>query len=323
MRLMWLRTLLLMMALFACLNGAWAQTYPLRPVRFIVPFPPGGANDTIARLLAIPLTETLGQQFVIDNRGGANTIIGTDLTAKASPDGHTILIVPGSFAINVSLYKKLPYDSVRDFTPVVMIGNGAYMIVVHPSLPVKSAAELIALAKQKPAEIRYASSGVGNVTHLAAELFNMMAGTKMLHVPYKGGGPVMVDLLAGRVSVFFSTVSTAASHVRSGKLRAIGATTAEPSAAFPDVPPVARTGLPGYEVSGWYGILAPAGTPKAAIDTLNKATRAALSKPELKCKLLAVGVESVDTTTGQFRQFLLVEMKKWDKVVKTLNITAQ
>ncbi|OGA40004.1 MAG: hypothetical protein A3G24_27545 [Betaproteobacteria bacterium RIFCSPLOWO2_12_FULL_62_13] len=323
MRLMWLRTLLLMMALFACLNGAWAQTYPLRPVRFIVPFPPGGANDTIARLLAIPLTETLGQQFVIDNRGGANTIIGTDLTAKASPDGHTILIVPGSFAINVSLYKKLPYDSVRDFTPVVMIGNGAYMIVVHPSLPVKSAAELIALAKQKPAEIRYASSGVGNVTHLAAELFNMMAGTKMLHVPYKGGGPVMVDLLAGRVSVFFSTVSTAASHVRSGKLRAIGATTAEPSAAFPDVPPVARTGLPGYEVSGWYGILAPAGTPKAAIDTLNKATRAALSKPELKGKLLAVGVESVDTTTGQFRQFLLVEMKKWDKVVKTLNITAQ
>ena len=151
----------------------------------------------------------------------------------------------------------------------------------------------------------------------------MMAGTKMLHVPYKGGGPVMVDLLAGRVSVFFSTVSTAASHVRSGKLRAIGATTAKPSAAFPDVPPVARTGLPGYEVSGWYGILAPAGTPKAAIDTLNKATRAALSKPELKGKLLAVGVESVDTTTGQFRQFLLVEMKKWDKVVKTLNITAQ
>lgn len=322
MRLMWLRTLL-SMALFACLNGAWAQTYPAQPVRFIVPFPPAGANDTIARLLAVSLSEMLGQQFVIDNRGGANTIIGTDLAAKASPDGHTILIVPGSFAINVSIYKKLPYDSVRDFAPVVMIGNGAYMIVVHPSLPVKSAAELIALAKQKPAEIRYASSGVGNVTHLAAELFNMMAGTKMLHVPYKGGGPVMIDLLAGRVSVFFSTVSTAASHVRSGKLRAIGATTAEPSAAFPDVPPVARTGLPGYEVSGWYGILAPAGTPQAAIDTLNKATRAALSKPELKGKLLAVGVEAVETTSGQFRQFLLAEMKKWDKVVKALNITAQ
>ena len=322
MKLLWLRTLLCM-ALLACLTGVWAQAYPMRPVRFIVPFPPGGANDTIARLLAVPLSEMLGQQFVIDDRGGANTIIGTNLTAKASPDGYTILIVPGSFAINVSLYKKLPYDSIRDFAPVVMIGNGAYIIVVHPSLPVQSAADLIALARQKPGEIRYGSSGVGNVTHLAAELFNMMAGTKMLHVPYKGGGPVMIDLLAGRVSVFFSTVSTAAAHIKAGRLRAIGATTAEPSAAFPDVPPVARTGLPGYEVSGWYGILAPAGTPAAVIDALNKATRAALGNPELKAKLLAVGVDAVDTTPGQFRQFLLADIKKWGKVVKTLNITAE
>lgn len=322
MNLVWLRALLLI-ALFACLNGAGAQAYPVRPVRFIVPFPPAGANDIIARLLAVPLSEMLGQQFVVDNRGGANTIIGTDLTAKASPDGHTILIVPGSFAINVSLYKKLPYDSVRDFAPVVMIGNGAYVVVVHPSLPVTSAAELIALARQKPGEVRYGSSGVGNVTHLAAELFNMMAGTKMLHVPYKGGGPVMIDLLAGRVSVFFSTVSTAASHIKAGKLRAIGATTAEPSAAFPDIPPVARTGLPGYEVSGWYGILAPAGTPKTTIDTLNKATRAALSKPELKGKLLAVGVETVDSTPEQFGRFLRTEIGKWGQVVKTLNISAE
>jgi tripartite-type tricarboxylate transporter receptor subunit TctC len=318
----WLR-MLLFIAPFVFVNAVWGQAYPSRPVRFIVPFPPAGANDVIARLLAVPLTELLGQQFIIDNRGGANTIIGTDLTAKASPDGYTILIVPGSFAINISLYKKLPYDSIRDFTPVVMIGNGAYIIVVHPSLPVKSAAELIALAKQKPGEISYGSSGVGNVTHLAAELFNMMAGTKMLHVTYKGGGPVMIDLLGGRVSVFFSTVSTAASHIKAGKLRAIGATTAEPSAAFPDVPPVTRTGLPGYEVSGWYGILAPAGTPRATIDTLNKAVRAALSKPELKSKLLAVGVETVDTTPAQFRQFLLADIEKWRKVVKTLNITAE
>jgi len=318
----WLRALLFI-ALFACLNGVWAQAYPVRPVRFIVPFPPAGANDIIARLLAVPLSEMLGQQFVVDNRGGANTIIGTDLTAKASPDGYTILIVPGSFAINISLYKKLPYDSVRDFAPVVMIGNGAYVIVVHPSLPVTSAAELIALARQKPGEISYGSSGIGNVTHLAAELFNMMAGTKMLNVPYKGGGPVMIDLLAGRVSVFFSTVSTAAAHIKAGKLRAIGATTAEPSAAFPDIPPVARTGLPGYEVSGWYGILAPAGTPKAAIDRLNMATRAALSKPELKGKLLGVGVETVDSTPEQFGRFLRTEIGKWGQVVKTLNISAE
>jgi len=275
MRLTWLRTALLAIS-FTCIHAAWAQVYPARPVRFIVPFPPGGANDTIARLLAEPLTEMLGQQFVIDNRGGANTIIGTSIEAKASPDGYTILIVPGSFAINASLYSKLPYDSRRDFVPVSMIGNGAYVVVVHPSLPVKSAAELIALAKRRPGEIRYASSGVGNVTHVAAALFNMMAGTEMLHVPYKGGGPVMIDLLAGRVSVFFSTVSTAIPQIKAGKLRAIGATTAQPSAALPDVPLVAQTGLPGYEVSGWYGILAPAGTPKAAIGRLNQAVRAGL-----------------------------------------------
>ncbi|MBI3915990.1 MAG: hypothetical protein HY322_03155 [Betaproteobacteria bacterium] len=264
MKRMWLWTLLFIGS-FIFVTGVWGQAYPARPVRFIVPFPPGGANDVIARLLAVPLSEMLRQQFVIDNRGGANTIIGTDLTAKANPDGHTILIVPGSFAINVGLYKKLPYDSARDFAPVVMIGNGAYMVVVHPSLPVKSAAELIALVKQKPGEIRYASSGIGNVTHLAAE----------------------------------------------------------PSAAFLDVPPVARTGLPGYEVSGWYGILAPAGTPRAAIDALNQAVRAALSKPELKSKLLAAGVETVDTTPEQFRQFLLAEINKWGKVVRTLNITTE
>jgi tripartite-type tricarboxylate transporter receptor subunit TctC len=321
MRQLWLRILLLAMA-FTCIHAGWAAEYPARPVRFIVPFPPGGANDTIARLLAQPLTETLGQQFVIDNRGGANTIIGTSIVAKASPDGYTILIVPGSFAINASLYRKLPYDSRRDFVPVVMIGNGAYVVVVHPSLPVKSAAELIALAKRKPGEIRYASSGVGNVTHVAAALFNMMAGTEMLHVPYKGGGPVMVDLVAGRVSVFFSTVSTAIPQIKAGKLRAIGATTVQPSAALPDVPPVAQSGLPGYEVSGWYGILAPTGTPKARISTLNRAVRDALKQPEVKRQLLARGVETVDMTPEQFGALLREEFEKWGKVVKALNITA-
>ena len=181
----------------------------------------------------------------------------------------------------------------------------------------------VSAAKAAPGKFNFASNGVGNITHIGGELFNMMAGTKMLHVPYKGGGPVMIDLLAGRISVFFSTVSTAAAHIKAGKLRAIGATTAEPSAAFPDVPTVARTGLPGYEVSGWYGILAPTGTPKSVIDKLNRATRAALSKPELKAKLLAVGVEAVDTTPAQFRQFLVADIKKWGKVVRTLNITAQ
>lgn len=317
------RRALLALALFPLLGSAWAQSYPARPVRFIVPFPPGGANDTIARLLSPSLSEVLGQQVVIDNRGGANTIIGTDLTAKAAPDGHTILIVPGSFSINASLYKKLPYDSLRDFAPVVMIGNGAYMIVVHPSLPVKTAADLVALAKQKPEEIRYGYSGVGNVTHLAGELFNMMAGTKMLGVPYKGGGPVVIDLLAGRLSVFFSTVSTASAHVKAGRLRAIGATTTEPSAAFPDVPPVSRSGLPGYEVSGWYGILAPAATPKDRIDRLNKAVRAVLGKPELKNKLLSLGIEPVDSSPEDLQRFIAADIRKWAKVIKAINLPPQ
>jgi tripartite-type tricarboxylate transporter receptor subunit TctC len=269
------------------------------------------------------LGEVLGQQVVIDNRGGANTIIGTDITAKAAPDGQTILIVPGSFSINVSLYKKLPYDSRKDFAPVVMIGNGAYMIVVHPSLPVKTAADLVALAKQKPEEIRYGFSGVGNVTHLAGELFNMMAGTKMLGVPYKGGGPVMIDLLAGRLSVFFSTVSTASAHVKAGRLRAIGATTAEPSAAFPDVPPVSRSGLPGYEVSGWYGILAPAATPKDRINTLNKAVRAVLARPDVRSKLGALGIEPVDSSPDDLRQFIAADIRKWAKVIKAINLPPQ
>ena len=317
------RRALLALALFPLLGSAWAQSYPTRPVRFIVPFPPGGANDTIARLLSPALSEVLGQQVVIDNRGGANTIIGTDITAKAAPDGQTILIVPGSFSINVSLYKKLPYDSRKDFAPVVMIGNGAYMIVVHPSLPVKTAADLVALAKQKPEEIRYGFSGVGNVTHLAGELFNMMAGTKMLGVPYKGGGPVMIDLLAGRLSVFFSTVSTASAHVKAGRLRAIGATTAQPSAAFPDVPPVSRSGLPGYEVSGWYGILVPAGTPKDRIDILNKAVRAVLARPDLRGKLGALGIEPVDSSPDELRRFIATDIQKWAKVIKAINLPPQ
>ena len=313
----------LTVVLFALVGGAWAQSYPTRPVRFIVPFPPGGANDTIARLLSPPLGEVLGHQVVVDNRGGANTIIGTDLTAKAAPDGHTMLIVPGSFSINVSLYKKLPYDSRKDFAPVVMIGNGAYMIVVHPSVPAKSAADLVALAKQKPGEIRYGFSGVGNVTHLAGELFNMMAGTQMLGVPYKGGGPVVIDLLAGRLSVFFSTVSTAAPHVKAGRLRAIGATTAEPSAAFPNVPPVSRSGLPGYEVSGWYGILVPSGTPRDRIATLNKAVRAVLAKPDVKAKLMSVGIEPVDSSPDDLQRFIAADIEKWAKVIKAIDLPPQ
>ena len=233
--------------------NASAQPFPIRPVRLVIPYPPGGANDTVARLLAPKVTEQLRQQFVVDNRGGGNTIIGSELVAKAAPDGYTLLIVAAGYAVNPALYPKLPYDTARDFEQVVLLGDGAYVLVVHPSAGVSTVPELIAAAKAKPGQIAYASSSIGNLTHLAAELFNALAGVKMLHVPYKGGGPAMLDLLGGRVAVFFSTVAVARPHIQSGKIRGLAVTTGKRSAALPNQPTIAEAGLPGYDVSGWYG----------------------------------------------------------------------
>ena len=302
---------------------AWAQSYPARPVRVVVPYPPGGANDTVARLLAPKLLEQLGQQFVIDNRGGGNTIIGSELVAKAAPDGYTLLIVAAGHAVNPALYPKLPYDSARDFAQVVLIGDGAYVLVAHPSAGVSTVPELIALAKSKPGQIAYASSSIGNLTHLAAELFNSLAGVKMLHVPYKGGGPAMLDLLGGRVAVFFSTVAVARPHIQSGKIRGLGVTTGKRSAALPNMPTIAEAGLPGYDVSGWYGVVAPAKTPRAVIERINGAVRAALRLPDIREKLLAVGVEAADVSAEQFDKLVRAELVKWDKVVKPLGISPE
>src|SRR5688572_30225939 len=225
---------------------AHAQNFPWRPIRLIVPYPPGGANDTIVRFLSPSLSEVLGQQIVVDNRGGGNTIIGSELVAKAPPDGHTVLMIAAGHAINPSIYPKLPYDTARDFAPVVWIGDGAYVLVAHPSLGAASVPEVIALAQAKPGQITYASSSIGNPTHLAAELFSSMAGVRMLHVPYKGGGPAMLDLLGGRVSVFFSTVAVARPHLQSGRIKGLGVTTPRRSVALPDMPTIAEAGLPGY-----------------------------------------------------------------------------
>jgi tripartite-type tricarboxylate transporter receptor subunit TctC len=302
-------------------GSAYAQPYPTRPVRLIVPYPPGGANDAVSRILAPRMSAELGQNVVVDNRGGGNTIIGSELVAKAVPDGHTLLIVAAGHTVNPSLYPKLPYNTARDFAAVALVGDGAYVLVAHPALGVASTSELVSVAKAKPGQIAYASSSIGNLTHLAAEVFNSMAGVKMLHVPYKGGNPAMVDLLAGRVSVFFSTVAVARPHLQSGRIRGLGVTTARRSAALPNIPTIAESGLPGYEVSGWYGLVAPVSTPKSAVARLHAVVQNTTAQQDVKDKLLAVGVDVVESTTAQFGTRITAELAKWEKIVKPLGIT--
>lgn len=303
--------------------NAGAQSFPLRPVRLIVPYPPGGANDTVARILSPSLIELLGQQLVIDNRAGGNTIIGSELAAKAAPDGHTLLMVAAGHAINPGLYPKLPYDTARDFAAVALIGDGAYVLVANPALGVSTVTELIALARNKPGQVAYASSSIGNFTHLAAELFSSLAQVKMLHVPYKGGGPAMLDLLGGRVSIFFSTVAVARPHIQSGKIKALGVTTPRRSVALPEVPTIAEAGLPGYAASGWYGFVAPAKTPQAAIAFLNNAINMALKPTDIQEKLVAIGVEAAPATPAQFNELIVSDIAKWEKIVKPLKISPE
>jgi tripartite-type tricarboxylate transporter receptor subunit TctC len=232
-------------------------------------------------------------------------------------------MIAAGHAINPSLYHRLPYDTARAFAPVALVGDGAYVLVAHPSLGIASTAELIALAKSRPGQIAYASSSIGNLTHLAAELFNSLAGIKMLHVPYKGGGPAMLDLLGGRVAVFFSTVAVARPHLQTGRIKGLGVTTPRRSLALPELPTIAESGLPGYAVSGWYGLVAPAATPKAVIDRLNGVVRGALRPADIKEKLLGVGVEVVDATAAQFGELITAELAKWDKLVRPLGITPE
>jgi tripartite-type tricarboxylate transporter receptor subunit TctC len=299
---------------------AAAQNFPSRPVRMVVPYPPGGANDIVARLVAPTMIQQFNQNVIVDNRGGGNTLIGSEIVARSAPNGYTLLVVAAGHAINPALYPKLPYDTARDFAPVAQFGDGAYVFVAHPGAGVSSSTELIALAKAKPGMVSYASSSTGNLTHLAAELFNSMAGIKMLHVPYKGGNPAMADLLAGRVQVFFSTVAVARPHLQAGRIKGLGVTTGKRTPALPNVPTIAESGLPGYAVSGWYGLVAPAGTPKAAIDRLHAAVLAAVRQPDIRDKLLGVGVEATEASPAEFGKLIDADIAKWNKVAKPLNI---
>ncbi|HEX2828643.1 MAG TPA: tripartite tricarboxylate transporter substrate binding protein [Burkholderiales bacterium] len=298
----------------------WA---PKRPVRLIVPFPPGGAVDSVARIVVVGLPERLGQPVVIDNRGGANAIIGSDLVAKAPPDGQTLLIVPSGHAITPTVTKKLPYDSMKDFASVGLVGNGSYVLVVGPQVAAKTVGEFVALARANPGQLNYASTGHGNATHLAGELFKVLAGVDVVNVNYKGGGPAMTDVMGGHVSAFFAGVSSSTPHIKAGKLRALGVTTVKRSAALPDVPTIAESGLPGYEVDGWYGLLAPAATPQAVIARLNRDLTAQVSTPETKERLLAVGIEASASTPSEFRDRIARDMKRWSEVVKKAKIPVE
>ncbi len=309
-------TLLVACALDVSGAPAGAEDYPNRPIRFIVPFAPGGGGDIVVRTLAQKLNATLGQPVVVDNRSGAGGNVGTDLAAKSSPDGYTILMANvAPIAINVSLYKKLPYDPVKDFAPVSLIAVFPNVLVVYPSLPAKSVKELIALARSRPGQLAYASAGNGSTTHLAAELFKNQAAIDMIHVPYKGGGPALVDLIAGQVNLYFGSMPAALPHVRSGKLRALAVTSARRSRAAPELPTVAESGFPGFEAATWIGVLAPAGTPPPIVTRLNREIVTILQQPDLEERLSAQGAEPVTNTPAQFAAYIRSEIRKWSQVV--------
>lgn len=300
--------------LWGCASIATAQGYPAKPVRVVVPFTPGGGIDLMARIVSQGLQENLGQSFFVDNRPGAGGVVGSQIVAAARPDGLTLLAVPISHAANVSL-AKLSFDPVNDFAPIVQIASAPNVVLVHPSLPVKTVADFIRLARQRPGELSFASSGNGSSTHLAAELFKMRAQVNLLHVPYKGGGPALIDLLGGQVSMYIGSVPAAMPHLRSQRLRALAVTSVARARALPELPTVIEAGVAGYEYTGWYGLLAPAATPGAIVDRLNAETNKLLAQGAVAEKMAADGAQPSGGTPAQFAAHIRNEIAKWAAVV--------
>jgi tripartite-type tricarboxylate transporter receptor subunit TctC len=309
-------------ALPAVSRIAWAQAYPARPVRWIVPFPPGGPADILSRLMGQWLSERLGQPFVIDNRPGAAGNIGTQVVVKSTPDGYTILMAGTPNTINATLYDQLNFNFIRDIAPVANIMRGPLVMVVNPSVPANTVPEFIAYAKAHPGKINMASGGNGSSPHVAGELFKMMAGVDMVHVPYRGGAPGLTDLLGGQVQVYFANMPAAIEHIRAGKLRALAVTTATRSDALPDIPPVGEF-VPGYEASGWFGVGAPKGTPAEIIDKLNREINAALVDPKIKARLADLGGDVLALSPADFGKLIAEETEKWGKVIRAANIKAE
>jgi tripartite-type tricarboxylate transporter receptor subunit TctC len=311
--------LLLVCSATGAIAPAQAQ-YPSRPVRLILPFPPGGGTDATARIVAPKLAEYLGQQVVVENRPGGGANIGAEIAAKSAPDGYTLFMATTAHSVNATLYKNLGYNLVRDFAPVTLLASTANIVVVHPSVPAKTVKELIALAKARPEQLEYASSGSGSQPHLAGALFNNMAGTRMLHVPYKGGGPAVVALVSGEAAVGFATMPSVVHHVKSGKLRGLAITSAKRSPLVPGLPTVSEAGVTGYEAGPWYGLLVPAGTPRDAVSRLNAEMLKVLQQPDVRERMDAQGLTAVSSTPDELGAYVRSEVEKWGKVVKAVGM---
>ena len=314
---------LLVLCVLAFVAPAFAQPYPAKPIKIVVPYPPGGFNDTLGRTLAAKFTEAWGQPAVVENKPGANTLIGSDFVAKSPPDGYTLLVVAFPFAVTPSLIRNMPYDTLKDFAPVVLAAQSPNLLVVNPSLPVKSVGELIALAKAKPNSLSYASTGNGSSNHISMELFKSLAGVQIVHIPYKGSAPAVTDLLGGQVHLMFDNVPNVLPHVKAGKLVALGQTGVKRSPLISDIPTVAEAGVAGYEVTVWFGLVAPAGTPREVVQKLNAETLRILAMPDVRERFLAQGVEPAGGTPEQFGEHIRTQMAKWAKVVADAGVKAE
>ena len=307
--------------LIACALPALAQDYPRKPVRLIVPFAPGGGNDTVARAIGAQLGTQLGQQFLIDNRAGAGGIVGAELAARAAPDGYTLFLGGvGSLAVNPNLHAHLPYDPLKDFVPITLLASAPSVLVVHPSVPAASMGEFTALARKNPGKLNYASNGNGSSAQLAAVLYESMAGVRMVHIPYKGLAPALVDLLAGEVQLMFSSMVAILPHIQAGRLRALAVTSPERSSLLPGIPTLAESGLPGYEAGSWYGLLAPAGTPPAIVERLQEESARALKEPLVRERLAAEGARAIGSTPTEFERYIAGEYSRTGKLLRDAHI---
>ena len=313
-----------MLACAALATPAFAQpAYPSKPVRIISIFAPGGGNDVICRLVAQQLTERLKQQVIVENRVGANGIVGTEAVARAAPDGYTFTLIPSGHTVNASMYKKLPFDSLKDFTPITLAGSGPLVLAVHPSLPLKNVRDLIALAKSRPGQLTYVSSGIGASGHLAGALFDTMTGTKMEHIPYKGMSLAVSDLMGGQVSMTFGTSLSVIPHVRTGRLRALAVTGAQRSPALPGLPTIAESGVLGYEAGLWYGFVGPARMPPEIVQRLNAEIVAILAQPDTREKLASQGLDARSSTPEEFARIIASDIVRWSAVVQKLGLQAE
>jgi tripartite-type tricarboxylate transporter receptor subunit TctC len=306
-----------------CAAGALGQSYPTRAIKLVVPSSPGGGTDIVARILGQKLSEQLGQQFVVENRAGAGTVIGNDAVAKSAPDGYTLLMGLSTLAINPSMYAKLPYDALRDFAPISQSVSACNILILHPSVPAKTVTELIALARAKPGSLTFGSAGMGTNPHLSGELFKSLARIDMVHVPFKGSGQSIISQLAGEIAANFPSVPTAMPYIKAGRLRGIGVTTLKRVEVLPDVPSIAEAGLPGYEATQWFGLLAPAGTPRTIIDRLYQESSRALRSADMKERMTAEGLEVVGGTPEEFASYIRSETEKWTQVIKAAGIKPQ